>query len=91
MGQARLNGKRALPRRLRISESRARTRPAARLSLPPNARHLLDLRVKPLVTERLALIESEPNIVDGRTIKVRVEQRTIGGLPFFVVSPQRSI
>ena len=49
-----LHGKLALPKRRQLTRFRVHTRPAARPGVSPNARHLLPLRVKPLVTERLA-------------------------------------
>jgi len=48
-------------------------RSASRFGFSPNTRYLLDLRVKPCVAQRLALIESEPDIVDRRVIEMRAE------------------
>jgi hypothetical protein len=46
----------------------------------PNASHPFDLRVKALFAQRLALRESESDIVNRRVVEMCPEQRTIGRL-----------
>jgi hypothetical protein len=66
-------------------------RPAARLSFPADAGHLLDPCLEPLIAQRLALIDSAPDIVNRRVIELGTEWRALGGLPLLVIPPQRDV
>ena len=70
---------------------RVHTRSASRFDFSPNARHLFDLRVKPLVAQGLALLDSEPDIVNRRAVEMGAEQRTIGRLSLVIVPSERPI
>lgn len=58
-----------------------KARHSARPGLAPYPGHLLYLRIKPRVTQRLIPVQRQPDVLNRRTIELRSEQRPIGGLP----------